>query len=203
MALLLEKIRGSFAKVFDAAEPADVSEIRKRCLSATQRTNMQEILRDWRELEGKLSDYRFPSRRLGVLLWHYNLQSLEDAKDDVRLAIERVVYEGVAAEILHQDNLVRERAEPIVARARAAIVDAHATLAPYLKAEVEKLEAALTPIFAKYGCCHEIPDTGPVRMLNRSLSESEWIAAGAPNAHGGAGLVFTAGHVEDALSVWL
>lgn len=200
---ILERIKGSFQKTFDAAQPADVSELRKRCLSATQLDNMRQILRDWRELGAKHDAYRFPSRRLEVLLWHYNLQKLEDAKDDVRLAIERVVYEGDQREILHQDAMVRERADPIIARARAAVVDAHATIVPHLKTEIEKLTAALDVIFAKYGCCHEIPDTGPVRMLTRCLVDSQGIANGALNENGGQVFIFTGGDVERGLGEWL
>ncbi len=196
MAHITDRIRSSFSKIFDQAEPAPVDTLRRRCVSATQRQNIEQILADWAELGRRLHDFTFPSRRLATLLWHHGVDSIEKLPDDVQRAIERVVVEGSPHEIIRADELLRERVEPIRQRAKDAIIDLHRSLVPHLRDEIGKVTAIIEPLFLRYGCAaDEIEDCAPVRKLRRSLADSESVAAG--------NLVFAPAHVEGELRAWL
>lgn len=194
--LTLDKLRGSFSKFFDEAAPSDTDALRKTCVSAAQRQNLLAVLADWRELEAKCRDYTRPSKRLEVLLWSRGVKSCDELPHAEAVAIEKAAVQGDAYEILHQDAILREKAGPIIQRARAAIIDLHATILPHLRSEKDKLHAILSPLCEKYRCdtC-EIDDFGPVRKLNRSIADSESVAAG--------NLLFDGGHIEGEFATWL
>ncbi len=194
---LTDRIRSSFSKIFDAAQPSSTEELRRRVLSATQRENIQAIIADWQLLGRMRDDYALPSKRLAVLVWLHAGpgKTIDDLPRDVRIDVEQAAIEGNQRAILHQDELIAERSGPIVARAKAAVADAHATLLPHLLDELAKVRALLGPVYEKYNCEHELGEAGPVRRILRSIDDSERVSRGE--------FAFAAGHIEGELGLWL
>jgi hypothetical protein len=194
---IVNKLHSSITKLIDTAQPADDAHHRKVCLSASQRANLESILAELNELNAKRSDYRFPSKRLSVLTWLHAGPggSFDDLPESTRLDIEKATFEGNQMAILQQDRLINERVERIGARAKIAIADAHKSLLPCLRAELEKVRSILLPVYSIYGCAAEVEDSGPVRRIERSIADSEQCACG--DFH------FGADHVPTEFARWI
>jgi hypothetical protein len=133
---------------------------------------------------------------MDVLLWHLGVESVDALPEETARSVERAALEGSAVEIIAWDRQLTERAGPITARAKQAVIAAHSALLPLLHSELEKARALVSPLYSAYGCdLAEVAEISPVRMILRAIDDSEKCAAGD--------FFFDYTHVASELPTWL